>query len=377
MARICVIGIGDAGIKMADRVPAGAGEDVVRIAINTDRRSLERSSAAVKLAIGAARTGGLGTGGDVETGRLAAEDDEHLIRESVSGADMILAAVGLGGGCGTGAASVVLRNAGETGAITFLFATLPFPFEGPQAREAADHALAELQKQAGIVLAIPNERMASFVGDGKVADTFDGVNRVIGSGIGALYRLITKPGYLNLDLPALRKCLGGENGLGSMAVAEAEGAGRGEQIVRQLVDNPMTDSGAALTGARSILVGILGGRDLAIQDVGTVFAAVKERAPRDCPMWTGTAIDDDWNGRITAVLIFTDRWKDVGEQAQLNHGRSLLAAKKTQRGQKAEQGRFSFEPFDRGRFKDVDPTIQDGIDLDEPTYCRRRIRIEK
>ncbi len=376
MARICIVGVGDAGIKVAEKVPTGAGEEVEKISINTDRRCLERSSASIKLEIGSSRAGGLGTGGDVEAGRLAAEDDEHQIASALAGSDMIIVAVGLGGGCGTGATPVVLRNARETGAVTFVFATLPFPFESSQVREAADHGLVELQSLGGIVLAIPNERMASFVGDGTVADAFDGVNRVIGSGIGALYRLITRPGYLNINLVALRKCLGGEGGIGTMSVAEASGVDRGEQVIRQLLDNPLTESGAALSGARSALVGILGGRDLAIQDVGNVFTAAKERMPRNCQMWTGTAIDPEWDGKMTAVLIFTDRWNEVGEK-EVNHGQTISASNKSAQRQKAEQGSFSFEGGDRGRFKNVDPTIQDGIDLDEPTYRRRRLRIER
>ncbi len=63
------------------------------------------------MTLGAKLTRGLGTGGDPEMGRAAAEEDVEKIRALCAGADMVCVVAGLGGGTGTGAGPVVARLA--------------------------------------------------------------------------------------------------------------------------------------------------------------------------------------------------------------------------------------------------------------------------
>jgi len=55
-------------------------------------------------------TRGLGSGGDPEIGRRAAEEDAERIGAAVAGADLVFVTAGLGGGTGSGAAPTVAAS---------------------------------------------------------------------------------------------------------------------------------------------------------------------------------------------------------------------------------------------------------------------------
>src|SRR5665647_906691 len=108
----------------------GGLQGVEFIASNTDAQALSRSLAPLKLQLGARLTKGLGAGANPDVGRQAALEDRDLIREALTGADMVFITAGLGGGTGTGAGPVVAEVAKEVGALTVAIVTRPFPFEG-------------------------------------------------------------------------------------------------------------------------------------------------------------------------------------------------------------------------------------------------------
>ena len=64
------------------------------IAVNTDAQALLNNKASIKIQIGENLTKGLGSGGDPEVGRQAAEESKERLKEELSGADMIFLACG-------------------------------------------------------------------------------------------------------------------------------------------------------------------------------------------------------------------------------------------------------------------------------------------
>ncbi|HEU4673569.1 MAG TPA: hypothetical protein VFS32_11780, partial [Candidatus Limnocylindrales bacterium] len=127
---IRVVGVGGAGSNAVDRMVAERVPNVDLVACNTDAQALRRSIAPSRLRIGAAITRGLGSGGDPDVGRQAAEEDAAAITALVAGADLVFVAAGLGGGTGSGAAPVVAERARQSGALTVGIVTTPFEFEG-------------------------------------------------------------------------------------------------------------------------------------------------------------------------------------------------------------------------------------------------------
>ena len=115
--------------------------------LNTDAQALAASPLPDKWVLGQQRTRGLGTGGDPEQGRAAAEDDAARLASCCAGADILFILAGLGGGTGTGAAPVLARVARESGALVLALAILPFDFEGGRRQGQAEAGLRAAQSR--------------------------------------------------------------------------------------------------------------------------------------------------------------------------------------------------------------------------------------
>jgi len=102
-----VVGVGGGGVNAVDAMIRARMKGAEYVAVNTDRRSLERSAAGTKIAIGGTITNGQGAGGDVSAGESAARQASEEIGRALAGSELILILAGLGGGTGSGAAPVV------------------------------------------------------------------------------------------------------------------------------------------------------------------------------------------------------------------------------------------------------------------------------
>ena len=64
-----------------------------------------------------------------------------MIAAALRGSDMVFITAGMGGGTGTGAASVIAEIARELGILTVGIVTKPFAFEGKRRMEQAEEEL--------------------------------------------------------------------------------------------------------------------------------------------------------------------------------------------------------------------------------------------
>src|ERR687883_530441 len=146
-ARIIVIGVGGGGSNAVNRMIQAGVKGVDFIAINTDAQALVHSEAPTRIRIGDKITKGLGSGGNPETGRRAADESQEELFEVLKGADMVFITAGMGGGTGTGASPVIAQISREVGALTVGVVTKPFTFEGSRRRQAAEDGIAGLREQ--------------------------------------------------------------------------------------------------------------------------------------------------------------------------------------------------------------------------------------
>ena len=102
-ARIKVIGVGGGGGNALSSMIADGGISGVEfITVNTDAQALLANKAEIKIQIGENLTKGLGSGGNPEIGRQAAEESRERLKEEIAGADMVFITCGEGGGRGRG-----------------------------------------------------------------------------------------------------------------------------------------------------------------------------------------------------------------------------------------------------------------------------------
>ena len=300
---IRVIGVGGGGSNAVDRMVAARIPGVSFVACNTDAQALRRSNAGTKVRIGEAITGGLGSGGDPEIGRRAAEEDESKITRIVAGADLVFITAGLGGGTGSGAAPIVGANARLQGALTIAVVTKPFGFEGAQRRRIADAAEAELAASVDAIITIPNSRVGDVVADDtSLLDAFRIVDDVLLEGVRGIIDLLSGSGLINLDFADVRSVMS-DAGPVLIGLGRGSGADRAIDAARQAVASPLLE--ASIDGAKEILFNVSGPADLRLREVRAAADEIRSSADPDANVIFGASLGRPAGEDVVITLIAT------------------------------------------------------------------------
>ena len=315
--RIKVIGIGGGGSNAVDTMAAAGIKGIEFIVANTDTQALGRSSAPVRLQIGAKLTKGLGAGADPEVGRQAALEDTAALIDALDGADMVFVTAGLGGGTGTGAAPVIGNLATELGALTVGVVTKPFGFEGRPRALQAQRGLEDLRRCVDTVIAVPNERVLSMI-DRKtsVMQAFAKVDEVLLQAIHGISDLVLVPGLVNLDFADVKTIMSGM-GMAIMGTGVGQGDGRAAEAARRAISSPLLED-VSVDGARGVLVNITGGHDLSLLEVSEAASVIQQAADDEANIIFGAVVDEAMEGEAKITVIatgFPDRAETNPEHA--------------------------------------------------------------
>lgn len=362
-ARIKVLGVGGGGCNAVNRMIEEGMPGIEFIAVNTDGQALLLSDAQTRVRIGDKLTRGMGSGGDPETGRKAAEESAEELYEVLRGADMVFVTAGIGGGTGTGAAPIVSQIAREVGALTIGVVTRPFTFEGARRNQAAEGGIAKLKEQVDTLIVIPNDRLLQIVEKrSSLNDAFRVADDVLRQGIQGISELITVPGLINLDFADVRTIMS-EGGAALMAVGEATGENRAQEAAEMAITSNLLD--ISIDGARGILFNVTGGPDLTLFEVNTAAAIIKETAHPDVNLIFGAVIDPEMGGKIRMTVIATgfDR---------KGMPRRMLRTKPGAQPVPAQQGQVIAGVPRENAMADLQPAYNTD-DLDIPTFLRKRV----
>jgi len=303
-ARIKVIGVGGGGGNAVNRMARQGLDGVEFIVANTDVQALRSNAASIKLQIGSKLTKGLGAGADPNVGRSAALEDTDKIIQALDGADMIFVTTGLGGGTGTGAAPVIASLASELGALTVAVVTKPFKFEGKKRLLQAERGLEALRDCVDTIITIPNDRLLAIIDRSTpLIDAFGTADDVLRQAIQGISDLILVPGLINLDFADVKTIMSGM-GLAMMGTGVAEGDDRAVEAARRAISSPLLE-GAAVTGARGVIINVTGGPDLSLMEVSAASTIVQEAADEDANIIFGAVVDPTLKGKVKITVIAT------------------------------------------------------------------------
>ncbi len=302
-ARITVLGVGGGGCNAVNRMIDEGIPGIDFVAINTDAQALMNSKAKTRVRVGEKLTRGLGSGGDSETGRLAAEESAEALYEVLKGSDMVFVTAGMGGGTGTGASPIAAQVAKDVGALTIGVVTKPFTFEGSRRLQVAEAGIDKLKEHADTLIVIPNDRLLQIV-DKRMSmnDAFRAADDVLRQGVQGISELITIPGLINLDFADVRTIMS-EGGAALMAVGKAAGEDRARMAAEQAISSQLLD--ITIDGARGILFNITGGPDLTLFEVNQAAAIIKETAHPDVNLIFGAVIDPAMGDEVRITVIAT------------------------------------------------------------------------
>jgi cell division protein FtsZ len=305
--RIKVLGVGGAGCNAVSHIARTPFEGVEFVALNTDAAALAQSTAPNKIVLGEKLTRGMGAGGDPERGRAAAEEDVLRLKALCDGVDVVFIAAGMGGGTGTGASPVIARVAKESGALVLGLLILPFEWEGGRRARQAQLGLHEMKATADGVICLPNQKLFKLIDEKtSMVDTFAITHELLAQGVRGIWRMLMRPGLINVDFADLCSVTRGKHSENSLAMAEAAGEHRSREAVEKLFKHPLLDGGQALAEAASVLVSIVGGPDLTMAEVNRVM----EQINRQCEgahIIMGAAIEESCAGRLSITVVASKR----------------------------------------------------------------------
>ncbi|MEP3050195.1 MAG: cell division protein FtsZ [Erythrobacter sp.] len=302
--RITVVGVGGAGGNAIANMIESDIEGVEFIVANTDAQALSSSPAETRIQLGPDITGGLGAGARPEVGKAAAEETVSEIEEALEGVNMVFIAAGMGGGTGTGAASVIAEAARRKGVLTVGVVTKPFLFEGTRRMRAAEAGIDELQGHVDTLIVIPNQNLFLVAkAETTFKEAFQLADEVLQQGVRSITDLMVMPGLINLDFADVRSVMS-EMGKAMMGTGEGEGENRALDASQQAIANPLLD-GVSMQGAKGVIISIIGGEDMKLLEVDEAANHIRELVDEDANIIWGSAFNPDLDGKIRVSVVAT------------------------------------------------------------------------
>jgi len=409
-----IFGVGSAGVSLLEAINREEFAGVGFVAVNTDALSLASSTATLKIHLETKLLRGLGTGGDPERGRAIAEEQFAALKTACEGSDIIFIVAGLGGGAGSGITPVLARAAKETGALVLAFVTLPFLCEGNRRQRQAQHGLEQLKSVADGVICLPCQKTFKLIDENtSVLDTFRITGEFLVEGIGGIWRLLTRPGLIQIHFDDFCALVRNRHSESAFASVEASGPARSREVIDKLLNHSLLDEGRALAESDAVMVSLMGGKDLTMADVNRVMEQINRHCER-AQIIMGAAVDETLKTCLSVTVIASKRNSEAAAGTELNSSESVedsntvshdmerklstvhsdspsqpaftmvqreqvLARHTSGRGRKAisktRQTQLPLAIITKGRFDKSEPTIHKGEDLDIPTYIRRGVAL--
>ena len=221
----------------------------------------------------------------------------------------------MGGGTGTGAASVVAEIAKEQGCLTIGVVTRPFEFEGRRRMVQARQGVEELTNNVDTLIVIPNNKLLQVIDqETSLKQAFLFADDVLRQGVQGISDIITIPGLVNVDFADVRAIM---SNAGSALMGSGSGSGKSRALdaASLAISSPLLEH--SIRGAKGVVLNITGSSDLTLHEVSIASKAIYEKVVdnTDANVIFGAVIDEELQGEIRITVIATGfgRSKDSEE----------------------------------------------------------------
>lgn len=303
---IAIVGIGGAGAGILQCFGSSSADNVRLYTVSLDERVGRATGSNVEfIQLGGVQNHGLGSGGDPELGRRAAEDSRESLSAILDNTRLLVLVAGLGGGTGSGAAPVLAQMAREKGVFLVSVLMMPFSFEGKRRRIQAEKAQEEIARLSDILFCFENDYMENLFNNNRGARAvFEEVDRIMAKATAAVPMLASSPGLINLGLDELATALENNDSRCLFGSGKGYGAHRAEQAARAALESPLVAYRGALRFARTVIVHISGGETMALNEIRIAMETVQAAlADEDVTIFFGTTVKPHLGDEIRVTLI--------------------------------------------------------------------------
>jgi len=364
---IKVVGIGGGGNNAIREMVLQGMNNLDLIAINTDLQALSLSQAGQKIQIGKSLTNGLGAGGNPELGKKAAEEDKDKISKAMESADIIFITAGMGGGTGTGVASVAAKIAKQHGILTIGVVTKPFAFEGNKRKLQAQAGIEELINEVDALITISNDRLLKIISkDTSMKNAFGMTDKVLCQSVQAIADLITIPGLINLDLADVRT-VAKDAGLSLVGIGNGKGKKKAATAAKMAITSPLLE--VSIKGAKSLLINVTGGLDMSLFEVNEIVDIISKAVGQETNIVFGAIIDEEMQDEIRVSVIATKCEENIEEEEKKEEVKKEVKKKEEFKENYPEKDNLQIED----KFKTKDQLIDD-MDLEIPAFLRKKMK---
>ncbi|WP_428023094.1 cell division protein FtsZ [Arcobacter sp.] len=329
VAKITVVGVGGGGCNMVNHMIQEGTRRIDLIAANTDLQVLNISRAPKKIQLGVKLTKGLGAGMKPEVGRDSAIESYEEIKNTLSGADIVFIAAGLGGGTGTGAAAIIAKAAKEIGALTVSVVTKPFTWEGKKRAGLANLGLEEIKKVSDSIIVVPNDRLLDIVDkDIGMKDAFKIIDNILYQAVNGMSEVILNPGNsdINTDFADVKTIMQ-HKGMALMGIGRAKGDDAAIQALDAATNSPLLDK-MSLNGAKGILIHFNIHPQISMFAINNVMEKIHDTIDSNAEIIFGTTSDDSLQKDEVKITIVATGFESKPD-TKMNESEPVETAKQT------------------------------------------------
>lgn len=162
--RIKIVGVGGAGNNFVNRMIAALGKKVCFTCIDTEETDIKKSIAMEKMVLPTI-VSNFDNMPMPEIGQMGVREKTADIADCLCDQDVVVIIAGMGGSCGTGAATEIAEITQMLLVPTIAIVTKPFRFEGNNRAEIAEKGIADLAKYVDGMVIVPNDNLKSIMKD--------------------------------------------------------------------------------------------------------------------------------------------------------------------------------------------------------------------
>ena len=244
-----VIGVGDEGNRVVEKMSKKGMSCTEFIAVNTNVQTLSELQVPIKIQVDRNLT-----------------EEESKIRKVLEGSLMVFVIVaGMESVTGIDIVSIVAKIAKDMRIVTVGIFIYPSDFE--KRKKHGYEEVSTLREFVDTVIMVPSQELLT-ANDDFIYQVIKGITE-----------LFTKPGLINLDFADVRAVMS-NSAYASVGIGKASGKDKALRAGREAINSPLLKD-FWIEEAKYILLHIRGGEDLTIDEASELARLIKERAKRN------------------------------------------------------------------------------------------------